>query len=75
MKIQKISSTVSPFSGISYVNNEFDKSGLSQLIDKEIGVRNSTKGYTYGNVIKNLSNVFIAVVIVLKIFKHMLVMI
>ncbi len=58
MKIQKNSSTVSPFSGVSFVNNEFDKSGLSQLIDKELGYRASTKGYTYGNVIKNLSNVF-----------------
>jgi hypothetical protein len=34
MKIQIKSTTVSPFSGIAYVNNEFDKSGLSQLIDK-----------------------------------------
>jgi hypothetical protein len=58
MKIQIKSTTVSPFSGIAYVNNEFDKSGLSQLIDKELGMRQSTKGYTYGNVIKNLSNVF-----------------
>jgi hypothetical protein len=58
MKIQKNASLVSPFSGISFVNNEFVKSGLSQLVDKELGSRQSTKGYTYGNVIKNLSNVF-----------------
>jgi len=58
MKIQINSTTVSSFSGIPYVNNEFDKSGLSQLIDKELGARTSTRGYTYGNVIKNLSNVF-----------------
>jgi hypothetical protein len=58
MKIQKISSTVSPFSGISFVNNEFENSGMSQLIDKELGIRVSTKGYTYANVIKNLSNIF-----------------
>jgi hypothetical protein len=58
MKVQKISSTFSPFAGISYVNNEFDKSGMTQLIDKELGVRVSTKGYTFANVIKNLSNVF-----------------
>jgi hypothetical protein len=37
MKIQKNSSPVSPFSGIAFVNNEFDKSGLSQLVDKELG--------------------------------------
>ena len=58
MKIQKKSTTVSPFSGIAFVNNEFDKSGMCQLIDKELGIRQSTKGYTYGNVIRNLSNVF-----------------
>jgi len=58
MKVQKISSTISPFAGISYVNIEFDKSGLSQLIDKELGARVSTKGYTYANVIKNYSNLF-----------------
>src|SRR5665811_936056 len=58
MKVQKISSTISPFSGISFVNNEFKESGLSQLIDNVLGKRTSTKGYTYGNVIKNLSNVF-----------------
>ena len=52
MKIQINSSTIRTFSGISYVNDEFDKSGLSQLIDKELGFRASTKGYTYGNVIK-----------------------
>ncbi len=58
MKIQKISTTVSPFAGISYVNNEFNASGMSQLIDNELGYRASTKCYTYSSVIKNLSNVF-----------------
>lgn len=58
MKIQKNSTQVSPFSGISFVNAEFDKSGLGKLIDKELGIRQSTKGYTYNNVIKNLINVF-----------------
>jgi len=58
MKVQINSSTISPFAGISYVNNEFNKSGISQLIDKELGMRASTKGYTYANVIKNYSNLF-----------------
>jgi len=34
MKIQKYTNTISPFSGISFVNHFFNKSGLSQLIDK-----------------------------------------
>jgi len=58
MKVQINSSTISPFAGISYVNYEFDKSGISQLIDNELGMRASTKGYTYANVIKNYSNLF-----------------
>ena len=58
MKIQKKSSTISPFAGISFIDNEFEKSGLNQLIDNELGLRVSTKGFTYGNVFKNLSHVF-----------------
>ena len=33
MKIQKTSTNVSPFAGISFVNNEFEKVGMCQLID------------------------------------------
>ncbi len=58
MKIQKNSSNVSPFSGIAFIDNEFEESGLRQLIDKELGKRQSTKGYTYSNVIKNLGSIF-----------------
>ena len=58
MKVQKNTSTFSPFAGISFVNNEFDKSGMTQLIDKELVMSTTTKGYTFANVIKNLSNVF-----------------
>jgi hypothetical protein len=39
VKVQKISSDASPFSGISFVNNEFNNVGMSQLIDKEPGAR------------------------------------
>jgi hypothetical protein len=52
MKIQKKLSTVSQFSGISLVNNGFDKSGLSQLIDNYICTITPTKGYTYNNGLK-----------------------
>lgn len=58
MKIQKISSNVSPFAGISFVNYEFDKIGMSQLIDNELGARVKTVGFLYSDIIKNLCNVF-----------------
>ena len=58
MKVQKISSNVSPFSGISFINGAFDKIGMSQLIDNELGARVKTVGFSYSDIIKNLCNVF-----------------
>jgi hypothetical protein len=58
MKVQKISTNVSPFSGISFVNGAFDKIGMSQLIDNELGARVKTVGFSYSDIIKNLCNVF-----------------
>ena len=58
MKIQKTSTNVSPFAGISFVNNEFDKVGICQLIDSELGDRVKTVGFSFSDIIKNLCNVF-----------------
>ena len=58
MKLQKISTQVSPFAGISFVHNEFIKVGMSHLIDNELGSRVKTVGFTYSDIIKNLVNVF-----------------
>ena len=58
MKSQKISTHVSPFAGISFVQNEFVKAGVSQLIDNELGSRVKTVGFSYSDIIKNLLNVF-----------------
>ena len=54
MKIQKIDKAISPFAGISFVNDYFEKAGLGQLIDKELGDRVSLFGYQYSDIIKNL---------------------
>jgi hypothetical protein len=59
MKLQKISTPVSPFAGISFVNNEFVKVGMSQLIDNELGRRVKTVGFSYSDIVKNLFNVFL----------------
>jgi hypothetical protein len=60
MKLQKISTPVSPFAGISFVNNEFVKVGMSQLIDNELGRRVKTVGFSYSDIVKNLFNVFLS---------------
>lgn len=58
MKIQKLTKKISPFAGISLVNNEFEKAGMSQLIDSELGIRVKTVGFLYSDIIKNFGNVF-----------------
>ncbi len=60
MKIQKYNKTVSPFAGISFVNHSFNKVGLSQLIDTELGARVKTFGYSYSDIFRNLTNVFLS---------------
>jgi len=58
LKLQNISTHVSPFAGISFVHNEFVKSGMSHLIDNELGNRVKTVGFSYSDIIKNLVCVF-----------------
>jgi Transposase DDE domain. len=57
-KVVKLSQNISPFGGISYVNAEFTNSGLSQLIDNELGIRGSGTGYSYSNIFRTMNNVF-----------------
>jgi len=58
MKLQKISTSVIPFAGISFINYDFNKSGIAQLIDNELGVRGKKVGFSYSDIIKNFSSVF-----------------
>jgi hypothetical protein len=58
-KIVKSSKNITPFAGISYVNSEFNKCGMSQLIDSELGVRATTAGYFYSDIFRNWTNLFL----------------
>lgn len=58
MKVHKILSNVSPFAGISFVNNSFNETGISQLIDNELGTRVKTVGFSYSDIIRNQFNIF-----------------
>jgi hypothetical protein len=60
VKLQKISSNISPFAGISFVNNSFNECGFTQLIDNELGARVKTIGFSYSDIIRNLINVFLS---------------
>jgi hypothetical protein len=52
-KIEKLSQNISPFAGISFVNEEYYKCGLSQLIDTELGARGVKTEYSYSDIFKN----------------------
>lgn len=60
IKVQKYKKTVSPFSGISFVNESFNTIGLSRLIDSELGGSVKYAGYSYSEIIRNLANVFLS---------------
>ena len=60
MKVQNLYDEVSPFAGVSFVNELFNRVGLSSLIDNELGVRSRLVGYQYSEIIRNLSNVFLS---------------
>ena len=57
-KVQKISKNITSFAGVFFANDEFRRSGLRKLIDHQLGIRNSNKGYTYGNLFGNFFNLF-----------------
>ncbi|MDR1866444.1 MAG: hypothetical protein LBR08_12865 [Bacteroidales bacterium] len=44
VKVQKNSNRITPFAGISFIDNEFTRSGLGKLIDSEFGNRVSRCG-------------------------------
>ncbi len=56
--VQRISFNVSPFSGISLVNQSFNKPRLTHLFDNEIDQRVKTDGSSYSEIIRNFTKVF-----------------
>jgi len=59
-KVQKISKNISPLAGVFFVNDEFNRCGLGKLIDKQLGIKISTKGYSYSNLFGNFFNRFLS---------------
>jgi len=59
-KVQNISNNITPFAGVFFAHEEFKRSGLRRLVDTQLGIRNSTKDYTYGNLFGNIFNLFLS---------------
>jgi hypothetical protein len=59
-KVQKISKNITPFAGVFFVHDEFKRSGLRKLVDNQLGIRISTKGYSYGNLFNNFFSLFLS---------------
>ena len=60
MKIQNFKTAVNPFLGNPLVDHHFNKSGMSQLIDKELGMRVGYAGFQYSEIFRNLTNIFLS---------------
>jgi len=57
-KVVKFSQNITPFGGISYVNQAFNNCGLPQLIDNELGIRGNGTGYSHSELFRNWFNIF-----------------
>lgn len=57
MKLQKVSQSITSFAGILFIYEEFNKSGLLNLIDNHLGIRNFT-GYQHGELFRSWFEIF-----------------
>ena len=58
-KIVKKSNVMTPFAGIFFVEEEFNRVGLGKLIDSQLGTRVSSFGYSYSEIIGSWVNIFL----------------
>ena len=53
MKVTKSAEKITPFGGFNFVFRSFKESGLSDLIDKHLGMRVKTFGFSYSDIFTN----------------------
>lgn len=58
MKVQKVSQIITSFGGINFVHDAFNRSGLSSLIDKQLGTRCATAGYQHSDLFRSWFEIF-----------------
>jgi len=57
-KVVKFSQNITPFGGISYVNTQFNKCGMAQLIDNELGIRGLGSDYSHSEIFRTWFELF-----------------
>ena len=57
-KIQKKSKVITPFAGVFFINEEFNRGGLNELIDTQLEIRAKDFGYKYSEIFRSWFNVF-----------------
>lgn len=60
MKVQNNSDTITPFAGLNFISNDFDKSGIRQVIENELISKSSLATYSLTDDIKSLFLTFFA---------------
>lgn len=58
MKVTNSTEKITPFGGFNFVFRSFEESGLSELIDKHLGTRVKTFGFSYSDIFVNHLAVF-----------------
>lgn len=59
MKVTNSAEKITSFGGFNFVFNSYRKSGLSDLIDKHLGTRVKTFGFSYSDIFANHLGVFL----------------
>jgi len=59
MKVTNSAEKITPFGGFNFVFKSFKDSGLSDLIDKQLGMRVKTFGFSYSDIFANHLAVFL----------------
>lgn len=60
MKVTHSEKKTTAFGGLNFCHELFKKSGLTQLIDKHLGVRVKTVGFDYSDILSTHMSVFLA---------------
>jgi hypothetical protein len=58
VQVQKNSNRITPLAGISFIDNEFTRSGSGKLIDNEVDKIVSRCGYQYSDIFRAWFNIF-----------------
>lgn len=59
MKIIKSAEKITPFAGFNFCFDQFHQSGLAGLIDRQLGERVKTVGFSYSDIIANQLGIFL----------------